>query len=139
MACVCGRQQPLRRRTRRALPRVPCHQAVHHPPSPPPRRRPRFASTHHRAAPRTTAGPNYEWSTETREELLYDKERLLANGDKWERVLAHSECAAARGAPPTCVETGARCTGPALDHSPFDAPPIALPSAADIEVEHPYR
>lgn len=25
---------------------------------------------------------------ETREELLYDKEKLLANGDKWERALA---------------------------------------------------
>lgn len=44
---------------------------------------------HARAA---RAGPNYEFSTETREELLYDKEKLLANGDKWERALAHSEC-----------------------------------------------
>lgn len=35
-------------------------------------------------------GPNFEFSTETREELLYDKEKLLANGDKWERVLAHN-------------------------------------------------
>ena len=33
-------------------------------------------------------GPNMEFSTETREELLYDKERLLANGDRWEPVLA---------------------------------------------------
>ena len=33
-------------------------------------------------------GPNFEYATETREELLYDKAKLLANGDKWERVLA---------------------------------------------------
>ena len=26
-------------------------------------------------------GPNFEYATETREELYYDKERLLANGD----------------------------------------------------------
>jgi NADH-quinone oxidoreductase subunit I len=33
-------------------------------------------------------GPNYEFATETREELYYDKERLLANGDRWERQIA---------------------------------------------------
>ena len=33
-------------------------------------------------------GPNYEFSTETREELLYNKEKLLSNGDKWEPELA---------------------------------------------------
>ena len=33
-------------------------------------------------------GPNFEFATETPEELLYDKEKLLANGDRWERVLA---------------------------------------------------
>ena len=33
-------------------------------------------------------GPNTEFSTETREELLYDKDRLLANGDRWEAELA---------------------------------------------------
>lgn len=32
--------------------------------------------------------PNAEYSTETREELLYNKEKLLANGDKWEPELA---------------------------------------------------
>jgi NADH-quinone oxidoreductase subunit I len=30
-------------------------------------------------------GPNFEFATETREELYYDKVRLLANGDRWER------------------------------------------------------
>jgi len=33
-------------------------------------------------------GPNQEFSTETREELIYDKAKLLDNGDKWERTLA---------------------------------------------------
>ena len=33
-------------------------------------------------------GPNFEFSTETREELYYDKEKLLANGDRWESVLS---------------------------------------------------
>jgi NADH-quinone oxidoreductase subunit I len=33
-------------------------------------------------------GPNFEFATETREELFYDKERLLANGDRWERAIA---------------------------------------------------
>ena len=32
-------------------------------------------------------GPNFEFATETREELYYDKEKLLANGDQWEPVL----------------------------------------------------
>ena len=35
-------------------------------------------------------GPNFEFSSETRAELFYDKERLLANGDRWERALATS-------------------------------------------------
>src|SRR4029078_2937866 len=29
-------------------------------------------------------GPNLEFATETREELFYDKVKLLANGDRWE-------------------------------------------------------
>ena len=33
-------------------------------------------------------GPNLEFATETREELYYDKERLLANGERWEREIA---------------------------------------------------
>lgn len=33
-------------------------------------------------------GPNFEYSTENREELLYDKDKLLANGDRWETELA---------------------------------------------------
>jgi ferredoxin len=35
-------------------------------------------------------GPNFEFATETREELLYDKEKLLANGDKWEWAVARN-------------------------------------------------
>jgi NADH-quinone oxidoreductase subunit I len=33
-------------------------------------------------------GPNFEFSTETREELYYNKKKLLDNGDRWEEVLA---------------------------------------------------
>lgn len=33
--------------------------------------------------------PNVEYTTETREELLYNKEKLLENGDKWEQELQY--------------------------------------------------
>ena len=33
-------------------------------------------------------GPNFEFAAETREELYYDKQRLLDNGDRWEREIA---------------------------------------------------
>ena len=35
-------------------------------------------------------GPNFEYATETHEELLYDKEKLLANGDRWEAEVAQN-------------------------------------------------
>jgi NADH-quinone oxidoreductase subunit I len=35
-------------------------------------------------------GPNFEFATEKREELFYDKDRLLANGARWERELARN-------------------------------------------------
>ncbi|MCR9235728.1 MAG: NADH-quinone oxidoreductase subunit NuoI [Alphaproteobacteria bacterium] len=33
-------------------------------------------------------GPNFEFATETREELYYDKNKLLENGARWEREIA---------------------------------------------------
>ena len=35
-------------------------------------------------------GPNFEFAAESREELYYDKEKLLANGDRWEREIARN-------------------------------------------------
>ena len=35
-------------------------------------------------------GPNFEFATETREELYFNKERLLENGDRWEREIAQA-------------------------------------------------
>jgi NADH-quinone oxidoreductase subunit I len=33
-------------------------------------------------------GPNFEFAAETREELMYNKDKLLANGDRWEAEIA---------------------------------------------------
>tara|TARA_Y100000389_G_C17305566_1_gene435201 strand:- start:98 stop:583 length:486 start_codon:yes stop_codon:yes gene_type:complete len=33
-------------------------------------------------------GPNFEFATETREELYYNKKKLLDNGDRWESVIS---------------------------------------------------
>mgnify|MGYP002628022055 CR=1 FL=1 len=33
-------------------------------------------------------GPNFEFATETRAELFYDKQKLLDNGDRWEMEIA---------------------------------------------------
>ena len=35
-------------------------------------------------------GPNFEFATETREELLYDKAKLLDNGERWEAEIARN-------------------------------------------------
>ena len=35
-------------------------------------------------------GPNFEFATETRQELYYTKEKLLENGDKYESALQNN-------------------------------------------------
>ncbi len=35
-------------------------------------------------------GPNFEFATFSHEDLIYDKEKLLANGDLWEEVIAQN-------------------------------------------------
>ncbi|MBX3454772.1 NADH-quinone oxidoreductase subunit NuoI [Ferrovibrio sp.] len=35
-------------------------------------------------------GPNFEFAAETREELFYSKEKLLANGERWEYEIARN-------------------------------------------------
>ena len=52
----------------------------------------RFAQRRQSRSRRVPAGTTARGGrpvTETREELYYDKERLLANGDRWERELAN--------------------------------------------------
>ena len=41
-------------------------------------------------------GPNFEFATETREELFFNKQRLLDNGDRWEREIARNIATEAR-------------------------------------------
>ena len=41
-------------------------------------------------------GPNFEFATETREELYYNKDKLLANGDRCETEIARNLAADAR-------------------------------------------
>ena len=33
---------------------------------------------------------NFEFATETREELIYNKDKLLENGDRWEQEIAQN-------------------------------------------------
>ena len=35
-------------------------------------------------------GPNFEFASETREELIYNKKKLLENGDKWEMEISRN-------------------------------------------------
>ncbi len=35
-------------------------------------------------------GPNFEFAAETREELFYNKDKLLSNGDRWEAEIAQN-------------------------------------------------
>jgi NADH-quinone oxidoreductase subunit I len=35
-------------------------------------------------------GPNFEFAAETREELMFNKDKLLDNGDRWEREIARN-------------------------------------------------
>jgi formate hydrogenlyase subunit 6/NADH:ubiquinone oxidoreductase subunit I len=67
----------------------------HHRGGAPRRRQPAHHTLRHRhqeACPvdAIVEGPNFEFATETREELYYNKDKLLANGDRWEGEIAQS-------------------------------------------------
>ncbi len=42
-------------------------------------------------------GPNYEYATLSHEGLIYTKEKLLANGEKWEKIIASNLAADRKG------------------------------------------
>ncbi|VEL44439.1 unnamed protein product [Protopolystoma xenopodis] len=50
----------------------------------------RYANGEEQACPvdAIVEGPNFEFASLSHEELLYDKERLLKNGDMWEQEIA---------------------------------------------------
>ena len=60
-------------------------------------------------------GPNFEFAVETREELLYDKDRLLANGARWEREIARNSAPISTKSPAALkkarIRNSTECTG----------------------------
>ena len=64
----------------------------------------------HCSAPLTCS---FEYSTGTREELLYDKQKLLSNGDRWEVGAAAAAAAAAAAVAAAAVAAGGNGCCPA--------------------------